>query len=88
MNASAKTGIYVLLLALGLSATPTRLLSTTLDIAIIGLLCMVVLNLRTTRNSVDNALAWVALWAVIAVLGAPLVPLWHGLADLVSGGAV
>ncbi|MCX4458526.1 hypothetical protein OOK58_42190 [Streptomyces sp. NBC_01728] len=80
-----RTVVYVLLLLIGLSAVPTRLYSVTFNIAIIGLGSMVLLQLRSTRNRLDYALAWVALWAVVAVIGAPFAPEFHALGELARG---
>lgn len=88
MSRCAKTGVYVLLLVLGLSMTPAHVFNVTMQIATVSLLCMVLVQLRSTRTSLDYALAWVALWAVVAVLGAPLVPVWTGLAGLLNGAAL
>ena len=88
MSRITKAGVYVLLLILGLSLTPAHVFNVTLKIAIIGLGAMILVQLRSTRNTLDYALAWVALWAVIAVLGAPLIPLWHNLAEVVRGAAL
>ncbi|MFM9590749.1 hypothetical protein ACKI16_29605 [Streptomyces scabiei] len=85
MSHIAKTGVYILLLVLGLSVAPAHVFNVTMQIAGIGLLCMLLLQLRSTRTRFDYALAWVALWAVVAVLSSPLVPVWHGLANLMSG---
>lgn len=88
MSRVTRAGVYVTLLVLGLSLTPARLFDVTAKIAIIGLCAMVLVQLRSTRTTLDYAFAWVALWAVVAVLGAPLVPLWHNLAELVRGAAL
>jgi len=88
MSRIARAGVYVALLILGLSLTPAHVFDVTLKIAIIGLGCMIIVQLRTGRTTFDYALAWVALWAVVAVLGAPLVPLWQNLAELVRGVAL
>lgn len=88
MSRVTKAGVYVLLLILGLSLTPAHVFDVTAKIAIIGLCAMVLVQLRTTRTTLDYAFAWVALWAVVAVLGAPLVPLWHTLAELLKGAAL
>lgn len=88
MNRIARTGVYVTLLVLGLSLTPARLFDVTAKIAIIGLCAMVLVQLRSTRTTLDYAFAGVAWWAVIAVLGAPLAPLWRTLAELVRGAAL
>jgi hypothetical protein len=88
VNRTARAGLYVTLLILGLSLTPPHIFSVTLKIAIVGLCCMILVQLRSTRNIVDEALAWVALWAVVAVLGSPLVPLWHTLGDALRGAVL
>lgn len=88
MSRTARVGAYVTLLILGLSLTPPHLFSMTLKMAIVGLFCMLLVQLRSTRNIVDEALAWVALWAVIGVLGSPFVPLWHNLGELLRGAVL
>ncbi|MXM66775.1 hypothetical protein GR925_25920 [Streptomyces sp. HUCO-GS316] len=88
MSRITKSGVYVLLLLLGLSLTPAHVFDVTLKIAIVGLCAMVLVQLRSTRTTLDYAFAWVALWAVVAVLGAPLIPLWHNLGELLKGAAL
>lgn len=85
MNRIIRAVVYVLLLILGLSLTPARLWHTSFNIAVIGLAAVLLVQLRTTRNRVDEALAWVALWAVCAVLGAPFVPAFRALGELAVG---
>lgn len=88
MSRTARVGVYVTLLILGLSLTPPHIFNVTLKMAIVGLCCMILVQLRSTRNIVDEALAWVALWAVIGVLGAPFVPVWHHLGELLRGAVL
>ncbi|MEU6595329.1 hypothetical protein ABZ923_40085 [Streptomyces sp. NPDC046881] len=88
MSRLARTGVYVALLLVGLSLTPARFLHISLPIAAIGLLAFFVVQVRSTKNETDLAFAWVALWAVVAVLGAPLVTFWHALGDLAVDLAV
>lgn len=85
MNRIIRITLYLLLLLLGLSATPAHLMNVSYDIAAVGLAAMLLLHLRSARSRLDYALAWVALWAVLAVLCAPLVPFWRALGDLAVG---
>lgn len=86
MHSPARTAVYILLLLAGLSLTPARLLAESLLIAAIGLTAFLLVQVRRTRNGVDYAFAWVALWAVAAVLGAPVVPAFRILGALAGGG--
>lgn len=86
MNRIVRLAVYTLLLVLGLSATPATLYNESLVIAVIGFACVVLVQVRTTRNAVDQGLAWTALWAVAAVLGAPFIPVFHLIGDLTVGG--
>ena len=87
MNSPARTVVYVVLLLVGLSLTPARLVDTSLTIAAVGLLAFLLVQVRATKNDIDHALAWVALWAVAAVLSAPFVPAFRVLGEL-AGGAL
>ncbi|PWI16022.1 hypothetical protein DI272_19000 [Streptomyces sp. Act143] len=77
--------VYLVFLCLGLSAAPPGLLHTfLLNVATVGLVCMVVLQLRSTKNALDYALARGALGAAVVVVGLPFaLPVLH----VLVGGA-
>ncbi|MGW2951564.1 hypothetical protein [Streptomyces eurythermus] len=80
-----RTVVYVVLLFLGLSLSPAKLYHQSLITASIGLLAVLLVQIRTTRNTIDYALAWVALWAMATVLVTPFVPAFRALGELVGG---
>ncbi|WP_328434539.1 hypothetical protein [Streptomyces sp. NBC_00425] len=75
MNRIARSAVYVALLLLGLSMTPTRIYGLSLNFAAVGILALVLLQLRTTKNPVDYALARLALGCLGVVYFAPLLVL-------------
>jgi len=84
MGRIARLVVYAALLIIGISATPARLQTESTAIAAIGLICVIALQLRSTKNAVDITLVWVALWAVASVtMVAPLLPAVHTLVDAV-----
>jgi hypothetical protein len=85
MSRSARTFVYVVLLFVGLSLTPARLVHTSLPIAAIGLLAFLAVQMRSTKHVIDYAFAWIALWALASVLAAPFIPAFHALGELARG---
>lgn len=81
MSRIRRFALITLLLGLPLAATPPEIYGTSLVLAGVCLFCVFVLQLRTTKNRLDVALAVVALWALLAVLAGPFVPLVNGLGD-------
>jgi hypothetical protein len=81
----SRLGVYVFLLVVGIAASPAQLHGELYRIGVVGLACVLLVQLRTTRNALDHALAWIALWAVVAVLVAPFLPLFHALGVLPGG---
>lgn len=68
-------GLFLLtLLAMGLSATPTSSYTASLWCAVICLIAFALLLMRTTKNRVDYALAWIVLGMLGAVLLTPFAP--------------
>lgn len=81
MSRARRSTLILILLGLPLAVTPHAILHTQLWLAGLCLLCVLVLQLRTTKNFLDVALAFVALWALLSVMAGPFLPALHGLGD-------
>ena len=81
MSRVRRFALIAVLLGLPLAATPPGLYTMSLTLAGLCLFCVLVLQLRATKNALDVALARVALWALLAVMAVPFVPLVNGLGE-------
>jgi apolipoprotein N-acyltransferase len=81
MSRIRRFALIAILLGLPLAATPPRIFNTQLALAGLCLFCVLILQLRATKNALDVALAVVALWALLAVMAGPFVPLVNGLGE-------
>ncbi len=81
MSRIRRFALIAVLLGMPLAATPPGIYGMSLALAGLCLFCVLVLQLRTTKNGLDVALALVALWALLAVIAGPFVPLVNGLGE-------
>jgi hypothetical protein len=81
MTRIRRFALIAVLLGLPLAATPPELYTMSLALAGLCLFCVFLLQLRATKNALDVALAVVALWALLAVMAGPFVPLVNGLGE-------
>lgn len=81
MSRVRRFALIAVLLGLPLAATPPELYAMSLALVGLCLFCVLVLQLRATKNALDVALARVALLALLAVMAVPFVPLVNGLGE-------
>ncbi len=81
MNRLVRFVVILIMLGMGLAATPAHIYDTTLAMAGLCLFCVAILFVRKTNNAVDTALTVVALWALASVMLAPFVPLISAAGD-------
>lgn len=85
MRAALGTAVYVLLLAAGYIATAPQYRHVTLNIAVFGLACFILLQLTPRHTRREGLLGALAVWAVLSVLAAPFTPVFQILGDAVRG---
>lgn len=81
MSPARRCVMVLVLLGLPLAVTPPAIFTTQLALAGLCLFCVLLLQLRTTKNFVDITLAFIALWALLSVMAGPFMPALHGLGD-------